>query len=789
VEWYSLSLLLLAAHTVAISLQPAVGTALFWTGRVMEYLGGAYLLMAAFSGRDEHGWNLSLANALRASEERYHQLFEFMTEGFALHELLADDRGRPCDYRFLSVNPAFERLTGLRAADLLGKQVREVLPVVEPYWLEHYGRVVATGEPARFENYSAALGRWYEVFAYRVAPRQFAATFTDVTERKTAEEALRRSETRFRGIFEHAPAGITIVGWEGRFQACNPAFGAMLGYGGEELRGMPFSSLIHPEDLEANLLETRRLKAGALHSFENESRYVRKDGAPIWVHKFVRLLPGETETPHVIAMVTDITERRRAEEALRESEQRLRLAQDAARAGTWEWNLQTQENVWSEEIWPLYGYAWPNGTVEPRVFEARVAPLDGPFAGRPAAVMLARDVTRQRLTEASLRQARKMEAVGQLTGGIAHDFNNLLAVILGNLELLAEQLRDEDAEMGDRVREALAAAERGAGLTHRLLIFSRRQPPRPQRTDLNRLVTGMGGLLRRSLGETVALQTRLAPDLFPTVIDPGQFETALLNLAVNARDAMPDGGQLTIETANYWLHEDAAHAALHGVAAGQYVALTVRDTGQGMTPDMQRRAFEPFFTTKGVGRGTGLGLSMVHGLVEQSGGFIHLHSKVGQGTTIHLHFPAAEVVDADVHAGASAELARSELGQRTILVVEDESAVRRLAVRTLESLGYQTVEADTAEAALAALEANPEVAALFTDVVLPGAASGVDLARQALQRRPNLKILFVSGYAEAHLSRFQDRPEGSDWLDKPYYKEQLVEKLRALLGDAPERSE
>ncbi|MDS4031015.1 MAG: PAS domain S-box protein [Candidatus Contendobacter sp.] len=1204
VAWYSLSLLLLAAHTVAISLQPAVGNALFWTGRAMEYLGGAYLLVAAFSGRNEHGWDLSLADALRASEKRYRQLFESMTEGFALHEILTDEREQPYDYRFLSVNPAFERLTGPKAADLLGKRVREVLPAVEPYWIENYGRVVRTGEPVRFENYSTALGRWYEVFAYRVAPRQFAVAFTDVTERKTAEEALRRSEARFRSIFEHAPIGIAIADWEGRLQVCNPAFISILGYSGEELRGMPFPSLIHPEDREANLLKVQRLKAGELNSFETENRYVREDGKQIWVHKFVCLLPRESATPHLIAMVTDITERKRAEEALREGEQRLRLAQDAARAGTWEWNLQTHENVWSEEIWLLYGlephsvqpsyqswrqtihpedrprveqtvrdaarehrefevewrtnapdgpsrwllargrplqdaagrvsrylgivlditarrraeetlrlriaaleaaanaivitdrtgqiewvnqsfaaltgyapdealgrnhrdlvrsgiqgpefyanlwrtilagqvwegeivnrrkdcgqyhefmtvtpvrnhdgtighfvavkqditarkqteealrdsemrlrlfiehapaalsmfdremrylfvsrrwssdyhlgerdlrglshyvvfpeiperwktihrralegevvtadndrfdradgtvqwlrwevrpwhdaageiggvvvfseditvrrqaeqalrdnearlraivhavpdvlavlddqgrhlevlttrsqprlpdpgtllgrrldevlaaedartglealrhtlhtgepqsfeYTRPDETAKPRVFEARVAPLDGPFAGRAAAVMLARDVTQQRLTEASLRQAQKMEAVGQLTGGIAHDFNNLLAVILGNLELLAEQLRDGDTEMRDRVREALAAAERGASLTHRLLIFSRRQPPHPQRTDLNRLVTGMGDLLRRSLGETVALEMRLAPDLFPTMIDPGQFETALLNLAVNAHDAMPDGGQLTIETANYWLHEDAAHAALHRVAAGQYVALTVSDTGQGMTPDVQRRAFEPFFTTKEVGRGTGLGLSMVHGLVEQSGGFIHLHSQVSQGTSIHLHFPAAEAVDADVHAGTSAELARSKPRRQTILVVEDENAVRRLAVRMLESLGYRTVEADTAEAALAVLEATPQVAMLFTDVVLPGPASGVDLARQALQRRPDLKVLFVSGYVEAHLSRFQDRPEGSDLLDKPYLKAQLAEKLHALLGDAPEGS-
>ena len=526
---------------------------------------------------------------------------------------------------------------------------------------------------------------------------------------------------------------------------------------------------------------------------------------------------------HFVAVKQDITARKRTEAALRDSEARLRAIVRAVPdvlvvlddEGRFLEVLTTRSQPHLPDPGALLGrrldevlstedariglealrqtlragkpqgfeYAWPDGVADPRVFEARTAPLDGPFMGRAAVVMLARDVTRQRLTEASLRQAQKMEAVGQLTGGIAHDFNNLLAIILGNLELLAESLQDRDPELGDRVREVLAAVERGASLTRRLLIFSRRQPLRPQRMDLNRLVLGMGHLLRRSLGETVTLQTRLSPDLLPTVIDPDQLEVALLNLAVNARDAMPDGGRLTIETANYWLHEDAAHTALHGVAAGQYVALTVSDTGLGMAPDVQRRAFEPFFTTKDVGRGTGLGLSMVHGLVERSGGFVHLYSQVGRGTTLRLHFPAVADAGADVEPHhPSAEPARPDPGRRQmILVVEDEHAVRQMAVRTLESLGYRTVQADTAEAALAVLETTPEVVALFTDVVLPGIASGVDLARQALQRRPDLKILFVSGYAETHLSRFQDRPAGSDLLDKPYLKAQLAEKLRALL--------
>jgi CheY-like chemotaxis protein len=244
---------------------------------------------------------------------------------------------------------------------------------------------------------------------------------------------------------------------------------------------------------------------------------------------------------------------------------------------------------------------------------------------------------------------------------------------------------------------------------------------------------------------------------------------------------MPLSGQLTIETTNYCLHEDVAHTRLYEVEPGQYVMLAVGDTGSGMAPDVQRHAFEPFFTTKEVGQGSGLGLSMVYGLVKQSGGFIHLDSEVGQGTTLRLYLPAVGA-NAGTAVETPSEPVRPRSGQQqTILVVEDESAVRRMAVRMLESLGYQTVEADTAATALAVLEATPQVAALFTDVVLPGPLNGVGLARQAVQRRPDLKVLFTSGYTEAHLSRFSDRPAGSDLLDKPYRKAQLAEKLHALL--------
>ncbi|HYQ91581.1 MAG TPA: ATP-binding protein, partial [Candidatus Competibacteraceae bacterium] len=415
----------------------------------------------------------------------------------------------------------------------------------------------------------------------------------------------------------------------------------------------------------------------------------------------------------------------------------------------------------------------------PRYFEARTAPLEVPLTDKPAVVLLARDVTSQRLTEASLRQAQKMEAVGQLTGGMAHDFNNLLAVILGNLELLAEDLTD--SALADLVHRAQGATERGAELIRRLLAFARKQPLQIKAMDLNRLVAGMWELLQRTLGETIQIETRLAADLVQIVIDPSQLETALLNLAVNARDAMPTGGRLTIETANCMLAEDDPRTQSYQMNPGLYVLLAVSDTGCGMPPAVVEHAVEPFFTTKEAGQGSGLGLSMVYGLVKQSGGHLQLYSEVGQGTTLRIYLPAVPLAPgpprATSHPAASLPTGQGQL----ILVVEDEASVRRLAVHLLQSLGYQTVEAETAASALAVLAANPGVAVLFTDVVLPGGRSGLELAQEACQQRPGLKVLFTSGYTEAHLTQFTYPLAGSKLLSKPYRKAQLADQLHVLL--------
>jgi signal transduction histidine kinase/HAMP domain-containing protein len=438
-----------------------------------------------------------------------------------------------------------------------------------------------------------------------------------------------------------------------------------------------------------------------------------------------------------------------------------------------------------------------------RWFESRTTPLDvrfadqspvttvhpqgnlfGPpelrrFTAKSAAIVIVRDITQRKHAEAQLRQAQKMQAIGQLTGGIAHDFNNLLAVIMGNLELLHEQLTAQP-QLHELAQQALSAVGRGANLTQRLLAFSRRQPLLAQRTDLNKLVLGMLDLMRRTLGPNIRIDTALASDLEQTLVDPAQFENALLNLVINARDAMPQGGKLTLETANI-LIEDNDAATQAEVRPGPYVMLAVSDTGVGMEPELLERAFEPFFTTKETGKGSGLGLSMVYGLVKQSNGHITIQSEPGQGATVRLYLPRIMTSAPAATESHAADTPIRGLGE-TILVVEDDAEVRQFAVNALQGMGYEPLQAADAATALKILETSPQIALLFTDIVMPGAMDGVKLAVEAQRRYPGLRVLLTSGYTEHALIGNGQPAEGVEVLTKPYRINDLGKKLRLLLG-------
>ncbi len=380
--------------------------------------------------------------------------------------------------------------------------------------------------------------------------------------------------------------------------------------------------------------------------------------------------------------------------------------------------------------------------------------------------------------EEALRQAQKMEAVGQLTGGIAHDFNNMLAVVLGSLDLLGRRLEGGDARTRRYVDAAADGARRAATLTQRLLAFSRQQPLQPERLDANRLVAGMSDLLRGSLGSGIHLETVLAGGLWPVSADPNQLENIILNLAINARDAMGGEGKVTIETHNCHL-DDRYAAAEIGVAAGQYVLIAVTDTGAGMPPDVVAKAFDPFFTTKGVGKGTGLGLSQVYGFVKQSGGHVKIYSEIGVGTTVKLYLPRLLGAAAAVPVGAVEPQAWGGAGE-LILVVEDEASVRVVTVESLRELGYRVIEADGAAAALQQIEAHADIALLLTDIVMPD-VNGARLAEAARALRPGLKVLFTTGYTRNAVVHNGVVDPGVDLIGKPFTFEALAAKVRTIL--------
>jgi signal transduction histidine kinase len=381
--------------------------------------------------------------------------------------------------------------------------------------------------------------------------------------------------------------------------------------------------------------------------------------------------------------------------------------------------------------------------------------------------------------QASLVQAQKMEAVGQLTGGIAHDFNNMLAIIVGNLDIARRRLDRGGTDVRRQIDNAMDGAQRAAALTQRLLVFARRQPLAPAVTDLNRLLADLSELLRRTIGEKVRVETVAGEALWPVSVDQAQMESAVINLAINARDAMPQGGTLFVETANLSVADEGG-APAEGLVPGDYVMVTVADTGTGMAPEIAARALEPFFTTKEVGRGTGLGLSQVYGFVRQSGGRIAIESEEGEGTVVRLYLPRHEGGEVAQAAAAASEAPPRGSPGEVVLVVEDEEQVRRTTIEALGELGYGVREAASGVDALAILASDPSVGLLFTDVVMPG-LDGRRLAERALRQRPDLKILYTTGYApdgSTHETLPDDHPA---MLRKPFSYEALARKVRQML--------
>ncbi len=719
------------------------------------------------------------------------------------------------DRRVSLFNPAAERMFRCSAAAALGRRVTEFIPdeLVPPAGAD--GEAVTLSQRLRTGTVGVRAGGERFPLEASVARgdaggrRFYTVVVRDITARRRTEAAL----TLFRALIDRATDSIEVIDpATGRFLDVNETACSAHGYSREEYLALSVPDLdpVVAARSWAAIAAERRAGGQVI-----ESVHRRKDGTTFPVE--VSLTAVSLDRDYLVAVVRDTTERTRAEETLRRSEALLRRAEGMAHVAGWVYEVESGLYVTSEEGSRICEVAPGPHTgeelarsVHPDDWQRLEAALRGARAGVPFEVEhrlvfgnrikwvnvraepetdpdgrvvrligVTQDITARRQLEEQLRQAQKMEAVGQLAGGVAHDFNNLLTIINGYSDLLLEGLPPDDPSR-ELLGEIHKAGERSAGLTRQLLAFSRQQVLAPRVLDLNAVVADTTSLLRRVIGEDVRLATAPARALWPVKADPGQIEQVLLNLAVNARDAMPTGGTLTVETRNVELGAGDA-AAYPGVRTGPHVLLAVSDTGCGMPPEVLARIFEPFFTTKEVGKGTGLGLATVYGIVKQSGGHVAVDSAVGRGTTFKVYLPRPEV---EASAGASGDRSVTPAlprGTETVLLVEDDDGVRALTRHILRGAGYTVLEAgDGAGAVRSAAGHRGPVHLLITDVVMPGEGGG-SVAERVRALCPAVRVLYVSGYTDDAVVRHGILYEGVDFLQKPYTPAALARVVREVL--------
>ena len=762
-----------------------------------------------------------LVRTLRDSEERY----RFVTEHTHDAIFLVDLEGR-CTFG----NHGLEELTGYRLDELVGQSMFMVLTPEGARAASARRDALLAGDDRPF-FYETEIVRkdgtqiWAEVSSTSVTENgkliARLGVARDITERRRNEIALRESEERFRAIFEQAGVGIAIVTADGRWLRVNQRLCEMVGYTAEELQARRYQDLTHPEDLDTSLRRRRAMLEGEARTYSFEKRYIHKNGSIVWINLTTSVMRGAPGDPSAsIAVIEDISQRKAAEAALRESAERFRATFEQAAVGIGVVARDGRFVSVNQKLCDIVGYSSgeltdlhfldithhddaelnralrrpmvegeaPSYTMEKRyvhkngsIVWVHVTASQARDASGEAGYSIAiiQDITARKQLEEELNHAQRMEGVGQLAGGIAHDFNNLLTVIRARSELAAARLQEADPLRRDLLL-IQKTADRAATLTRQLLAFSRKQVLQPKVVALNELITGATDLLKRLIGEHIDLTFVPGAHIGPVRVDPGQLEQVIVNLAVNARDVMPGGGQLTLETANVEL--DAAYAARHvDVVAGSYVMLAVSDTGTGMSREIQARIFEPFFTTKGPGKGTGLGLSTVYGILKQSGGHIRVYSEPGAGTTFKVYLPRTDAAPEASAARASDAL---PYGTETILLVEDEAEVRGVTKEVLEGFGYTVLEAaQAADAMLIARRHVGMIDLLLTDVVMPR-MSGRALAEAFTAERPETKILFMSGYTDDAIILHRVLEPGMHFLEKPFSPSALARKVREAL-DAP----
>ncbi len=760
--------------------------------------------------------------ALRASEARLAGIVDIAPEAVITVD---------AEQRIQLFNQGAETIFGYASSEVVGRPLEILIP--ERFRIVHREHFEAF---ARSRGASRTMNERGEISGLRKDGSEFPAeasisrldlgsevVFTvilrDITERKEAEAALQRGEELLRLVIDSLPVQIAYLDAEERFVLVNRTCARWCGADPDEIIGRTVAEICGDQyNLFASHLA--EVRAGREVTFEQQVRY------PDGIAREVRtiLVPNIDADRGVVGFINlteDITEAKRAQHALRESEERLRGIIDNSPSAIVLKDLKGRYRLVNRQYEKWYGVSEADvigktsrdlfppeaaeafvdhdrqvlETGQPSTREQNVTFADGAMHrlvitrfpvfgsdGRPIGVgVINHDVTEQRRAEDRLRQAQKMEAVGQLTGGIAHDFNNLLTIVLSNLELLTERLSDE-GRLRRLAHTALDAVRRGGELTQRLLAFSRQQPLEPHAVDLGELVDGMTDLLRRTLGEGIEVRVRRAEDLWLCRADPTQVENALLNLAINARDAMPKGGTITIETVNVTFSDSAGTVGRLDLAPGEYVLLSVSDTGRGMPPEIVERAFEPFFTTKEMGKGSGLGLSMIYGFVKQSGGDVDIDSRAGYGTTVRIYLPRAENGERSSPPVRPDGAVRTAESGETILVVEDDPIVSGVLADLIASMGYRVEAVEDGKSALAVLEHTDRIDLMLVDVMLPGEISGPELARMAQRRWPSLKVVFTSGYGPEELHHQGGLEKGVRVLHKPYQKHELANRLREVLG-------
>ncbi|MDO9295222.1 PAS domain S-box protein [Bradyrhizobium sp.] len=722
-------------------------------------------------------------------------------------------------------NPAAERLFGYPATEAVGQRINLIVPPTRAEEVSDILRRVSWGET--IENYETERlcrdGSLVQV-SLAISPIKApsgliigaSTTARDITASRRTEHALRQQIEERRRIFETSQDLILVIDPTGVLVQVSPSAATILGYAPKEMIGRNASEFLHPDDLEISRDELRLARRGK-RARNTDSRYIHKDGRIVTLSWM-----GTWSEPvrRYFFVGRDMTESRLAQETLRESEQLARGIIDTALDAFVQIDEKGRIRNWNTQAETIFGWSQDEALgqklgelIIPEIHRAGhasgiarfLSTGEGPILGRRIEIEalrrdgreikvelsvtalkrrdgfvfngFIRDLTDRIAAEDRIRQAEKMEAVGQLTGGIAHDFNNILTVITGTIEILAEAV-EKDPQLAAITRMIDEAASRGADLTQHLLAFARKQPLQPRETDVNELIIDTAKLLRPTLGEQIEIESVFEDEACMATVDPSQLATAILNLALNSRDAMPNGGKLILETSMAFL--DESYASMQGdVRPGRYALIAVSDTGTGIPAAILDKVFNPFFTSKGPGKGTGLGLSMVYGFVKQSAGHIMIYSEEGHGTTIKMYLPPGTGALSAAEAGIGAAV---EGGHETILVVEDDKLVRDYVLTQLHSLGYVTLDAANAAEALAIVAAGKAFDLLFTDVIMPGTMNGRQLADEMQKARPRLKVLFTSGYTENAIIHHGRLDSGVLLLAKPYRKSDLATMIRKALA-------